>query len=559
MLLGIFYHAALSLAAGFFWMVQDPMADRSMYVFQSAVHGFRMPLFFIVSGFFTAMLWKSKGAMALVRHRFFRVLFPCLLALFSLAPLTNWVSGVAIESAQQKRATAQAAEPSNANIWAAIRKFDSEAVRQFLRRGESYEQLHPEYRITPLAWASLVGDTASVRLLLEAGCSPDIPSEDGNTPLHAAAFLGRRDIASLLIAHGANVNARSFSGETPLAAAKGDLSIVTWIAELLSLQFDLADVKAGRSLVISELERAGAIDSRQGIAKAGGLSGEGLRWNDVLNWMRYAPIFSYLWFLWFLWWFVVLFAIVASILTRLPMRVARWSWGTSIATLVVVAALTLLPTTRFANAGMMFGPDTSMSLLPMPHMFLYYGLFFLFGVLYYFADREANLAGKSIPLGKNWPWLLPFAFLVAFPVALDATTGVLGFRNRYLGEAWIRPVSIVAQVVFAWTASIGCIGFFRTAFSRERAWVRYLSDASYWLYLAHLPLVIWLQMTVVPLAWPAIWKLMLISWAAIVLLIASYHVGVRYTWIGILLNGRRTPSRKRQTAPVDIPSVEGAR
>ena len=41
------------------------------------------------------------------------------------------------------------------------------------------------------------------------------------------------------------------------------------------------------------------------------------------------------------------------------------------------------------------------------------------------------------------------------------------------------------------------MGLFRWLASRERAWVRYVSDASYWIYLVHLPLVIWAQMLAV--------------------------------------------------------------
>ena len=31
------------------------------FVFMQAIHGFRMPLFFVVSGFFAAMLWRQRG------------------------------------------------------------------------------------------------------------------------------------------------------------------------------------------------------------------------------------------------------------------------------------------------------------------------------------------------------------------------------------------------------------------------------------------------------------------------------------------------------------------
>ena len=51
MLLGIVYHAALSFSLGEGWLVQDPKQSRALYVFQAFVHGFRMQLFMLLSGF----------------------------------------------------------------------------------------------------------------------------------------------------------------------------------------------------------------------------------------------------------------------------------------------------------------------------------------------------------------------------------------------------------------------------------------------------------------------------------------------------------------------------
>ncbi|MFM1558046.1 MAG: acyltransferase family protein [Roseibacillus sp.] len=45
-----------------------------------AIHGFRLPLFFLVSGFFTAMLWRHRGLKELVKLRSKRILLP--LAIF---------------------------------------------------------------------------------------------------------------------------------------------------------------------------------------------------------------------------------------------------------------------------------------------------------------------------------------------------------------------------------------------------------------------------------------------------------------------------------------------
>lgn len=62
---------------------------------------------------------------------------------------------------------------------------------------------------------------------------------------------------------------------------------------------------------------------------------------------------------------------------------------------------------------------------------------------------------------------------------------------------------------------------------KENAFIRYLSDSSYWLYVIHLPLVMWLQFLV--REWPinALLKFLLINIATITLLLISYHLMVR--------------------------------
>jgi len=551
MLLGIFYHAALSLASGFPWFVQDGSASRAMYVFQAAVHGFRMPLFFIVSGFFTAMLWKSKGMKSLLGHRFRRVFLPCLVGLFTVVPLSNWMIGKAMQLSASQRTELAKSDPAESSIWSAIRKFDSAEVQRFIDQGFDVHALHPEYRTTTIAWATLVGDAASVRLLLDAGCDPNARSEDQNTALHAAAFFGRRDIASLLIERGADVNAVSQSGETPLAAAQNDLAFVPMIAGFLTLKVDLADVQAGRKLVIAELERNGA--KAMTPASPGNASPPkqaGVDWQAVLGFLQYFPIFSFLWFLWFLWWYVAIFAIVVMVAQRLPWRLQTWSWTISPWVVTGCILLTALPISSFDGSGWLFGPDTSVGFLPLGHVFGFYAIFFVFGIGYYLADDQQG------QLGRSWRWLVPLTFLVIFPISLEFTGGMFGFRDAVLPKPWHRTASIIGQSLFAWTASLGCIGLFRACLSKESPRVRYMSDASYWLYLTHLPLVVCMQMVVLPFSGPAWLKVLTISITTILVLLGIYHVAVRSTWIGVFLNGRRTSRRDTigyQKSPIPTP------
>ena len=85
----------------------------------------------------------------------------------------------------------------------------------------------------------------------------------------------------------------------------------------------------------------------------------------------------------------------------------------------------------------------------------------------------------------------------------------------------------------------GLMGLFRWIAARERAWVRYVSDASYWLYLWHLPLIV--VGYKLSLDWPVSvhLKFSLICVVVTAILLVVYEFGVRYTAIGTMLNGKR--------------------
>ena len=61
MLLGIGLHAAIPFVP---WRGKADTGVWLLDVFVAFVHGFRMPLFFLISGFFTAMLWRRRGLRA---------------------------------------------------------------------------------------------------------------------------------------------------------------------------------------------------------------------------------------------------------------------------------------------------------------------------------------------------------------------------------------------------------------------------------------------------------------------------------------------------------------
>ncbi len=87
MLLGIPYHAAMAYNARVVWDIQSP--DKSEFLtFVSGVFvTFRMPAFFIVAGYFAAMLLERKPPVSWLRSRLTRLGIPFLTGLALLAPL----------------------------------------------------------------------------------------------------------------------------------------------------------------------------------------------------------------------------------------------------------------------------------------------------------------------------------------------------------------------------------------------------------------------------------------------------------------------------------------
>ena len=147
---------------------------------------------------------------------------------------------------------------------------------------------------------------------------------------------------------------------------------------------------------------------------------------------------------------------------------------------------------------------------------------------------------------RRWWWLLlPCALFLALPVGI-ATMGY-------------RPITSIAQVVYTWMMCCGVMGLFRRILQRENKSVRYVSDASYWLYLTHLPLILAAQVIVSDWPLPAILKFAMITAVVTGALLVAYQTMVRYTWIGTMLNGRRTrPAPHRQQAQPSTLELETA-
>jgi hypothetical protein len=99
----------------------------------------------------------------------------------------------------------------------------------------------------------------------------------------------------------------------------------------------------------------------------------------------------------------------------------------------------------------------------------------------------------------------------------------------------------LATALTLWYWNLFLIGFALNRLSAPSSLRRYWADSSYWLYIAHLPLVTALQVIALQVDWHWSIELTLILAISTGLLLLSYKYFVRSTWLGAILNGARRP------------------
>lgn len=256
------------------------------------------------------------------------------------------------------------------------------------------------------------------------------------------------------------------------------------------------------------------------------------------------PMLGHLWFLYYLAIFYAASLVVVPLATRVGARMAalhrlfRTVVTRTAGALVpgVVTALTMLPMD-------MPGLDTSPAILPAPRVLAAYSVFFAFGwLLHHHRDVIAGLGDrwKGALLAGAAMTLAHLAVLVARPA----------FSSAF---AWHLTAIVLAGPAI-WLLIFGITGVFVRYLAQPRPLLRYVSDASYWMYITHLAPAVWIPGLLAHVHAPAVVKFTIVLGATTLLTLVSYHYVVRSTVIGALLNGRRYP----RALPVAAAARDGA-
>jgi peptidoglycan/LPS O-acetylase OafA/YrhL len=260
---------------------------------------------------------------------------------------------------------------------------------------------------------------------------------------------------------------------------------------------------------------------------------------------------THLWFLWVLLWLYAALVIGRALVIRLDRAGAvgrgldRMAggligpWGPLVLGAPLALALWLEP-----NWIAFFGiPTPDAGLVPETSALVGFGLAFGMGVL---LDRRRDLLAKI----EGWTPVYLGLALGAGTTALMLSGGPTPVLTPMTDPA-AKALAAAAFGVATYASMFAVVGLALRFWSGHSGLRRYLADASYWIYIVHLPLVMAAQVVVQD--WAMVWpvKLAVVVVGVMAVSLASYELMVRHGMMGRWLNGRRTPWRRaRVSVPV---------
>lgn len=243
--------------------------------------------------------------------------------------------------------------------------------------------------------------------------------------------------------------------------------------------------------------------------------------------------FVHLWFLYYLMIFYVTSVALISLLKYIP-AVLKNVFLKYFETLVTKPAgiIIFMIITFFTMLNMQpanayrAGFEYSPSFLPPLRDLAAYYVFFVFGWL---------LFKQQIPLTT-------FCKNVALKIVLGlCATGCYAFFLLNTGFHTSHLLQCAIYSIATWLLVLGVMGlFFKYAYHPNPVNL-YLSEASYWIYIFHLPITLFLPGFLIGVPLPGMLKFLLVFGGTMALSLFTYHYFVRANLIGKVLNGRRFP------------------
>ena len=463
MLLGVVYHTLLFrlFTAG---PPMGPSSGASKWP-GDWLHSFRMPLFFLISGFFGRMMLEKYGTREFLRRRWTRIGLPLVIGMFTFGPLYLWTRDLT------SRGPGSGPPPMGApgRLFSPLPPGEGPGVRGAASpvawKGARKDATRPTTPLTP-ALSRREREAEKTAGVMNEKVSVGQPSGRG------AGGEGRRLTSDLRT--GSNDGHPTVDAPHPAPLPEGE---------------------GARRGDPRDRSMSAVPGFRPGGPPPFGMTGGGLASRLFGPYTRYVQL-NHLWFLWYLLLFVTAAPFLAkglSLVARRPpdeetdglgLRVVRL--GLAPALLAAVSLPALLMTSSPFGWFLGLAPAIFRAF---PDFLLHLDPDMAFYFLYFLAGWWLHRDRAALPiLARAWlPNLL--LGLGAFAVAMNLE-GDYGNRSATPDHGSMRVLAYACYCVGSASTSFGFLGvFLRYLDSPSRTW-RYLADTALWVYLIHQPLVL---------------------------------------------------------------------
>lgn len=231
--------------------------------------------------------------------------------------------------------------------------------------------------------------------------------------------------------------------------------------------------------------------------------------------------------LWFLYYLIIFYTI-----TLLMKNVILNIKANSILKVVFIGVFISSTCMFFMNRWIVENPLT---LIPEIPSLIHFYSFFLMGCISY------NTPSLVENINKNAHYLLGVGLFLAF----GAIVPQLWFESNDLDYYFLlKAVAILLSCSAIYLLVLGLWGYCSRLKLKDSKLLRYVTDSSYWVYLSNMPIVVILQIMIIPLAIPVFLKFLIVFVGAFAISMLTYECFVRYTIIGGLLNKKRIRNNK---------------
>ncbi len=237
--------------------------------------------------------------------------------------------------------------------------------------------------------------------------------------------------------------------------------------------------------------------------------------------------------LWFLEYLIVLYVLAAVALAVVPLMLSRPAregvLGGFVAVMRSPWAPLVLAIPSFAAQLMMRNPwiDDPPGFIPVFGIVAVYAIPFAFGWLLFLRIDLLDVLSRRAWLYAGLAVMASVAYRYSYRLPIDPEI------RSYV----VRAVHAIDM----WLLILGVAGLFLRYLSDHSPLRRYLCDSSYFLYIAHYPLILAFQLLLKDVPLPPIAKMFVVLAAVTAVLLVVYRYAVRPTFIGAVLNGRRYP------------------